>query len=196
MPKQRVAPLLETLLCQDGIVYNLPYHQARYERSACALGLPRFSLAEYLHHLPTQGTFKVRLRCHQNITRDIEPYTPKSIHSLQLVVDNTITYTHKSSNREALNRLFQRRAHCDDILIVKNGTITDTSIANIAFFDGSHWYTPKHPLLHGTKRAELLDKNSLRTADIYPSDIENFSSFALMNALMGFTVIENGIISR
>ena len=64
--------------------------------------------------------------------------------------------------QKKLNSLFQIRQDKDDILIVKNGLLTDTSIANIALYDGNDWYTPLHPLLKGTKRAELLDKGVLK----------------------------------
>ena len=65
-----------------------------------------------------------------------------------------------------MNSLFQIRQDKDDILIVKNGLLTDTSIANIALYDGNDWYTPLHPLLKGTKRAELLDKGVLKEKEI------------------------------
>ena len=62
--------------------------------------------------------------------------------------------------------MFLIRQDKDDILIVKNGLLTDTSIANIALYDGNDWYTPLHPLLKGTKRAELLDKGVLKEKEI------------------------------
>ena len=51
-------------------------------------------------------------------------------------------------------------------LIVKDGYLTDTSIANIALYDGYTWFTPAHPLLRGTKRAELLNKQLIVEKDI------------------------------
>ena len=45
---------------------------------------------------------------------------------------------------------------------MKQGLLTDTSIANIALSDGTHWYTPAHPLLKGTKRAALLEEGILQ----------------------------------
>ena len=39
----------------------------------------------------------------------------------------------------------------DEILITRNGLLTDTSIANIALFNGKEWHTPKHPLLKGVQ---------------------------------------------
>jgi 4-amino-4-deoxychorismate lyase len=79
------------------------------------------------------------------------------VSSLHLIESDTINYTYKSTHREELNALYAQRGMADDILIVKDGYLTDTSIANIALYDGHTWFTPAHPLLQGTKRAELLN---------------------------------------
>jgi len=79
----------------------------------------------------------------------------------------------------------------DEIIIEKDGYLTDSSIANIAFFDGIDWITPKKPLLNGTTRERLLDMKFLRTADIKSSDIKSFSGFALMNTMIKFSIQNN-----
>ena len=58
------------------------------------------------------------------------------------------------------------KGDCDEIIIVKNGLVPDTSFTNIAVNDGDVWLTPKQPLLMGTKRAQLLGEGKLREADI------------------------------
>ena len=51
----------------------------------------------------------------------------------------------ESSNRKNLEKLFLKKDDADDIIIVKNNFITDTSIANIALYNGGNWHTPnKH----------------------------------------------------
>ncbi len=79
-------------------------------------------------------------------TIEWERYLPRTIQSLRLVEHNSIDYAFKYKNRDALNTLHAQRGHCDDVLIVKNGLITDTSYANVAFSDGTAWYTPEHTL--------------------------------------------------
>ncbi|RUM56328.1 MAG: 4-amino-4-deoxychorismate lyase, partial [Nautilia sp.] len=69
---------------------------------------------------------------------------------------------------------------------VKNGLITDTTISNLAFFDGNNWITPKTPLLKGTKREELIQKGFLKEKEIKIEDIKHFKKFAMMNAIIGF----------
>jgi 4-amino-4-deoxychorismate lyase len=80
---------------------------------------------------------------------------------------------------------------CDDILIVKDGLITDTSIANIAIYDGFKWITPKKPLLRGTQRAKLLKDKLIIEKDIKVKDMKNTVRFAIMNALLGFQEIKD-----
>ncbi len=46
----------------------------------------------------------------------------------------------------------------DDILIIRDGLLTDTSICNVALWNGTSWITPARPLFSGTMRAYLLDK--------------------------------------
>ena len=66
--------------------------------------------------------------------------------------------------------------------------MTDTTIANIAFFDGKTWFTPTTPLLQGTTRARLIDEGFLKLRDIKKEDIKEYSRFALMNAMIGFCI--------
>ncbi len=47
-------------------------------------------------------------------------------------------------------------------LCVKNGLVTDCTIGNLVFFDGTGWVTPDQPLLKGTKRQALLDRKLVR----------------------------------
>ena len=118
------------------------------------------------------------------------PYTVRHVHSLALMQADTIDYTYKSAGREPLNCLFALRGACDDILIVKQGLLTDTSIANIALSDGTHWYTPAHPLLKGTKRAALLEEGILQEKDIRPEDLPSFSTVRLFNAMIDWGELE------
>ena len=103
---------------------------------------------------------------------------------------DTLDYTYKSAGREPLNCLFALRGACDDILIVKQGLLTDTSIANIALSDGTHWYTPAHPLLKGTRRAALLEEGILQEKDIRPEDLPSFSTVRLFNAMIDWGELE------
>lgn len=108
----------------------------------------------------------------------------RMVASLRLVTSDKIDYSYKRTNREGLNELFGRRGNADDILIVKDGYLTDTSIANIALYDGNSWYTPAHPLLRGTKRAELLDNQLIVEKDISWLQLDDYTHIMLFNAMI------------
>ena len=113
-----------------------------------------------------------------------------------MVFDDTINYNLKFENREKINQLFAKREQCDEILIVKNGLVTDTSFCNILFFNGKKWLTPEKPLLKGIQRQFLINNEIVETANISPSDLHNFTKARLVNAMIGFEdaldiIIEN-----
>jgi len=103
--------------------------------------------------------------------------------------DDTIEYAMKYANRERLDALFAQRGDADDVLIIKNGFVTDTTIANIAFFDGKRWLTPASPLLEGTTRQRLLDEAKIVEEEIRIQDVARFKQVALMNAMVDFAII-------
>lgn len=155
----------------------------------------RFDLQELISP-PPSGVYRCRF-LYNATDCDIEfhPYTPRNISSLRLVVDDAIHYPLKYLHRDSLNLLFDRRQECDDVLIVKDGILRDTTIANIALFIDGQWLTPQTPLLHGTTRARMLDEGVLSPAVLTPDDIPKAQKIAIMNAMVGFVEIENGIIT-
>ncbi|MDP2076846.1 MAG: aminotransferase class IV [Sulfuricurvum sp.] len=145
---------------------------------------------------PPSGIYRCRF-LYNAVNCDIEfhPYTARNISSLRLVFDDAIHYPLKYLHRDNLNLLFEKRQGCDDILIVKDGILRDTTIANIALFIHGQWLTPQTPLLHGTTRARMLDEGVLLPAVLTPDDIPKAQKIAIMNAMVGFVEIENGIIT-
>ena len=79
-----------------------------------------------------------------------------------------------------------QKGDADDIIIVKNGLITDSSFANLLFFNGLQWLTPAQPLLKGTQRAKLLEQEQVITAEIRTADLSNFIKVRLVNAMLRF----------
>ena len=69
----------------------------------------------------------------------------------------------------------------------------DISFTNLAICDGKHWVTPRQPLLHGTKRAGLLDKGIIQEADITLEDLRNANKTSLFNAMIEFGEMEIAI---
>lgn len=116
------------------------------------------------------------------------PYKPRHITSLKCISAD-IAYDFKYANRTQLNQCITSLAPNEDALIIRDGWITDTTIANIALSDGHHWYTPKNPLLKGTMRARLIDSHWLRPKHLHIKMLHHFKAFGLMNALSGFYVV-------
>jgi len=182
--------LLETIKIEDGEVSNLSYHQARCDESRKALFNSTDTLdLSSLIQAPPKGLYRCRILYDEKI-HSIEyiPYIPKEIHTLKIISSN-LEYDYKYANRDALNKLLQTHTDADDILIEKEGYLTDTTIANIAFYDGKQWFTPEKPLLKGTMRAKLLDEGFLHTRKIKKEEITDYTHVALMNAMIGFKII-------
>lgn len=190
--------LLETVKIVNGQPQFLEFHQRRFDFSRRSLLQLSNSihLAELLHDAPTTGVYRCRIVYSDQI-ESIEyfPEVPRYFQRFRVVIADDIRYEYKFLQRDQLTKLWNGRGDADDILIVKNGFITDTSIANVAFFEGSQWLTPEFPLLLGTTRARLLEQQQLRIAQIKVSDLSKFSKLALLNAMLGFHVVDNFVIT-
>jgi len=188
--------LLETIRCVDGSPCHLDYHQQRSDASLKVLGCDaRYDLASLIR--PPDGRL---YRCRMiydatDFSIEYLPYIKRTVQKLRPVHADTLEYALKFADRSAIDRLFACRGDADDILIIQNGLVTDTSIANIAFFDGQRWLTPRNPLLKGTTRARMLDEKEIVEYDIELRDLGKFRHFALLNAMVGFDIVENGIIA-
>jgi 4-amino-4-deoxychorismate lyase len=188
--------LFETIRCEDGIAAHLNYHQKRLTSSLQCLGSKILFDLQTLITPPQVGVYRCRFIYDADSYRiEYHPYTSRVISSLQLVVDNTVHYPLKYTHRDELNSLFERRGTCDDIIIIKDGILKDTTIANIALQIDGQWLTPQTPLLYGTTRARLIDENLLIPAILTLNDIPHARKVAIMNAMVGFVEIENGIIT-
>lgn len=186
---------LETIKADDGHLFHLEYHQKRLNRSIASLGSDvRYELRDLLRP-PQSGLYRCRILYDDaDITIEYLPYKTRIFHLLQAVIDDNIEYHYKYAQRERLDELFAQREHCDDIVIVRNGMLTDTTIANIALYDGNRWVTPASPLLEGTTRTRLIDAGKLTEADISLDTLNRYHATAIMNAMLGFVQVENGII--
>lgn len=184
---------IETIRIEKGRLRNIAYHDRRMNEVRREVwGVDRSaSLETYIDASP----YEERTRCRVTYGRDVEsveffPYQIRPVHSLQLVRGGQIEYRRKRADRSELNALFACRGEADDVLIVRGGLLTDTSIANIALGDGTDWYTPASPLLEGTQRACLLDAGMIRPLDIHADDLFRFQKIRLFNAMIDFGEIE------
>ena len=181
---------LETIKAVDGEIYNLSYHQKRYEDVLNSLGVLTYKNLDSFLNPPKNGLYRCRLVYTQDsIKVSYHPYTKRSVKTLKLVYDDSIKYDKKYADRTKINTLFAQKEAADDILIIKNNLVSDTSIANIAFYDGKIWLTPKQPLLKGTTRARLLESSKIFEQDIAVKDLPKYTKVALLNAMIDFDII-------
>jgi 4-amino-4-deoxychorismate lyase len=183
--------LIETIRVSNGQPMHLGLHLHRMQASRKALfniedriGLENVFSSNITH---TKGIYKCRLTYGSHIhSVQFEPYTPKKISSLRMLECDDIDYGHKYADRSAIEKFFALRDPCDDILIVKNGLITDSSFCNIVVHDGTRWLTPKQPLLRGIMRQHLLNIGQVHEADIEPSEFLGMKKYRLINAMLPF----------
>jgi 4-amino-4-deoxychorismate lyase len=182
--------LVESIKISGRSPENLDGHNVRMNRSRSELfGLRNcVDLRDFIK-IPGDlggGIYKCRVVYAEEVKRiEFNPYIPRKIRNLELVEGGDIEYRHKYLDRSALELLKARSVH-DDVLIVKNGRITDASSANVVFFEGSSWLTPARPLLEGTRRRSLLDAGLIREDEILSKDIGLFKKAVLINAMLEF----------
>lgn len=178
----------ETVKCEDYEIFNLEYHN---KRVANTIGL-NINLQEYIYPLSEELLrCKVTYNDFEVLNVEYFPYKKRDITSFKLIFDDEISYSKKYLNRENLDSLFLRKEDCDEIIIIKNGIVTDTSISNIAIFYENKWITSKNCLLNGTTKQRLLDSKFLVEKDISVKMLKKASQIALMNAMIDFDIKQN-----
>jgi len=181
--------LIETIRIENGNLCNISFHDTRLNRARKQLFNCHYeiSLAKNIV-VPYQfmkGIFKCRVTYNSEIRKiEFEPYSVRQISSLQLVNGDHIEYSYKYADRTELEQLFKLRGECDDILIVKNGCITDSYYANIVLSKGGELFTPANPLLAGTRREYYIQKGIIQTALITPENLKDFSNARIINAMI------------
>ncbi|MGB3781282.1 MAG: aminotransferase class IV [Tunicatimonas sp.] len=183
--------LLESIKLENGHWHQLPYHEQRLQRAQLDL-FGEVTIQDLARQITVPddarlGVYKCRVLYSQQIERvEFLPYQQRPVRTLRRVHCDSIDYSHKYADRSLLNQLFAQRGDCDDVLIVKNGLVTDTSYANIVFFDGQAWVTPAQPLLRGTQRQYLLDAGRIREDIIEERILKRFQKFQIINAFHAF----------
>jgi 4-amino-4-deoxychorismate lyase len=187
--KKYMFQFLETIKISDGKVMYPEQHRQRIHKT-----LTDFYKEDTFPELPDiikipeqylSGIAKCRLLYDRyNYDIQFELYTQRKIKSLKLLHCNEIDYKYKYADRLILENCLKQKDDCDDIIIVKNGFLTDASYANLIFGDGSNWFTPSTYLLNGTCRQRLLKTGAIKEVPIKVEDINNYKYFKLINAMI------------
>jgi len=181
-------PLIETIKVVDGKLQHLKWHQNRFEASYFKYykQLTNIKLEKVIRVPEEHSKGVVKLRFLYNATDcfcQFDVYEHRKIDSFKIIRQDDIEYALKLVDRKIFDQLCAN-SNADEIVIVKNNRVTDTSFSNIVFFDGTHWVTPKYPLLYGTTRARMLFENKIIQKDFLIEDLSNFQSFKLINAML------------
>lgn len=185
-------PLFETLCIEQQQIKNCAYHQQRYERALYQFygesAVKIYDLFKIIHLQPEFLNLTPLTRCridYNATTFQIQffPYQRRKIATFQPIICDDIDYSLKFTDRTLLNRLLAQRGDCDEIMIIKQGKVTDCSIGNLAFRLGEHWFTPDSPLLAGTQRRYLLEQGILQEIPIFVEDVLKFDEIRVINAM-------------
>lgn len=183
--------LVESIKVKSGVLYNIQLHNARFNKTRKDLfGINKpVDLRDFVEVPQTDNEiiYKLRILYGLEIEKiEFIPYHIRKVETLKLVHSDDIEYQYKFADRTNLDKLLELKDNCDDILIIKNGFVTDTSYSNIAFYDNSQWLVPETYLLNGTKRQFLLNNKIVKQISIKIEDLKNFSYARLINAMLDF----------
>jgi 4-amino-4-deoxychorismate lyase len=182
--------LVESIKIKEGVPFNLEFHNERYSRTLMELfGIDsKINLGEVID-VPSYascGIVKCRIE-YDTVIKKVEyiPYIRQTISSIIPVQDNEIDYKYKYLDRSSLTGLKKVCGPNEDILIIKNGYVTDSSSANVIFRkETGDWVTPKTFLLRGTKRESLIRKGIITEKEIKAVDIREYTEIRFINAMI------------
>jgi len=184
---------IETICYEKGRFQRIELHNERFNRTRNQFfALQSDIQLELLLSIPPP-LIKETVKCSitygaEIVAIDYSIYKIRPISSLQMVRSDRIEYSFKFANRAIITSLFNLREQSDDILIIKNDFITDTSYANIVFRRKDKWYSPLKPLLKGTRLQSYLLENRITPALLSIKDLPLFSEARIINAMIS---IEN-----
>lgn len=179
---------IESICILNGNVRNPERHQERMSQTLSEFfdGSAEINLVEILNQIqiPQSGKYKLRIVYNKEVEKiELLPYSIKKINSFKLVEGNEIKYNFKFENRQIFENL-KDEIEEDEIIILQNNRVTDTSYSNLVFHDGENWITPKSFLLNGTIRKFLLENGQIFEKEIQKEDLKEFWGFKMINSMM------------
>ncbi|WP_294199218.1 MULTISPECIES: aminotransferase class IV [Chryseobacterium] len=185
-----MSQFIESIKVEDQEIFLLEFHQKRVDQTFAHFGKEgSIDLAKIYKHLEhdEDGLFKLRIvyDLDKKIRTQMIPYAIPELEDFQLVENNSFDYSFKSEDRKELERM-KMKSKAEEIIIVKNNHITDTSYSNLLFKKGKDWFTPSTYLLNGVQRQNLLKHKKIKETEITLQNLKEFSHFQMINALNDF----------
>lgn len=181
---------IESIKIEDQKAFLLDLHQKRVNQTFAHFGKEgSIDLAKIFKNLEhdEDGLYKLRIvyDLDKKFTTQLIPYAIPEIENFQLVENNSYDYSFKFEDRKEFERM-KTKAKTEEIIVMKNNHITDTSYTNILFLKGKEWFTPTTYLLNGVMRQHLLHEKKIKETEITLQNIKEFSHFQLINAMNDF----------
>jgi 4-amino-4-deoxychorismate lyase len=180
--------LIESIRIFNGRISHLNLHENRCNESRAKL----WDLSNAINLrkkmiIPTNfldGLVKCRIVYSQEIEEiSFQKYQIRSINKIKIIHSDTISYPFKFEDRKELDTLYENRMDGEEIMIVKNGKITDAYYYNYVFQKGKEYFTPEQPLLEGVRRSSLILQKKIIKKDIFVAEIKEFDALHLINAM-------------
>ena len=185
-----MSQFIESIKVEDQETFLIEFHQQRVNQTFAHFGKEgSIDLAKIYKNLEhdEDGLFKLRIvyDLDKKFRTQMIPYAIPEIADFQLVENNSFDYSFKFEDRKELERM-KMKSRSEEIIIVKNHHITDTSFSNLLFLKGKEWFTPSTYLLNGVQRQSLLKQKEIKETEITLQNIKQFSHFQLINSLNDF----------
>ena len=185
-----MSQFIESIKVEDQKAFLMEFHQKRVNDTFAHFGaqgsIDLEKIFKSLEH-DEDGLYKLRIvyDLNRNFKHQMIPYAIPEIENFQLVENNSYDYSFKFEERKEFEKM-KTKAKTEEIIIVKNNHITDTSYTNILFLKGETWYTPATYLLNGVMRQHLLKEKKIKEAEITLQNVREFSHFQLINSMNDF----------
>lgn len=185
-----MSQFIESIKVEDQKIFLTELHQKRMNETFSYFGKEcKIEIQDLFLNLKhdEDGLYKFRIEydLDNNFKTQIVPYAISEHDDFELVIDNEIDYTFKSADRRQFQKL-KNDSGADEIIIVKENQIIDTSYSNLLFLKDKTWFTSKNYLLNGVMRQSLLSSKKIEETEITLDNIKEFSHFQLINALNDF----------
>lgn len=185
-----MSQFIESIKVEDQEIFLLDLHQKRVNQTFSHFGKEgSIDLAKIYKNLQhdEDGLYKLRISydLDKRIRTQMIPYAIPEIQDFQLVENNSFDYSFKFEDRKELDKM-KMKSKAEEIFIVRNNHITDTSFSNLLFLKGKEWFTPNTYLLNGVQRQHLLKQKKIKETEITLQNIKQFTHFQIINALNDF----------
>ncbi len=189
------ALLIETIEVLKGVPSRLNLHNARMQQSGADLGFvpPTLSMVEaaictslsdcnlcdteQVRCTLTYRTNIVAVRSVSYARRDITALVP-------IELPEGFSYRYKWCDRSYFGEISKGLPAGHEAIFVRDGLVTDTTFTNIAIENDRGLFTPRAPLLYGTRRQYYIDCGMLREADLTLEDLRSARCLHLINAML------------